>query len=164
MKQAPRVGPTHIIIPQEGNLVASIEPEGLDTQPFAAQERLIDVPVDILILRVGALLDTGCCDNFISLTTADQLGLTRYPLKTAIGMRMANGDKSSFYYFVRPVLRIGELRATLALTVFDTPISMILGYHFLRMLSMKPGWTTRKVYLSPRSLTYEVQAATHTRV
>ena len=164
MTPAPRVGPTHIIIPQEGNLVTSIEPEGLDTTPFPAQEKLIYVPVDILILRVGELLDTGCSDNFISLKTADQLGLTRYPMKTAIGMRMTNGDKASFDHFVRPVLRIWELRATLALTVFDTPISMILGYHFLRMLSMKPGWATRKVYLSPRRLTYEVKAATHTRV
>ena len=60
--------------------VASMEPEDLDTPPLTSQERLIYVPVDILNIRVGALLDSGCSDNFISLTTADQLGLTRYSL------------------------------------------------------------------------------------
>ena len=111
-----------------------MEPEDLDTPPFTAQERLIYVPVDILNTRVGALLDSGCSDNFISRTTADQLGLTRYPLETAIGMQMANGDKAYVDHFVRPVLWIGDLRARLALNVFDTPIPMILGYPFLRML------------------------------
>ena len=70
-----------------------MEPEDLDTPPFTAQERLIYVSVDMLNTMVGSLLDSGCSDNFISQTTADQLGLTRYPLKTAIGMQMANGDK-----------------------------------------------------------------------
>ena len=37
---------------------------------------------------------------------------------------------------------------------------MILGYPFLRMLRVKPDWTTPKVELSHRGLTYEVQAAT----
>ena len=37
---------------------------------------------------------------------------------------------------------------------------MILGYPFLRMLRVKPDWTTRKVELSHRGLKYEVQAAT----
>ena len=37
---------------------------------------------------------------------------------------------------------------------------MIIGYHFLRMLRVKPDWTTRKVELSHLGLTYEVQAAT----
>ena len=73
---------------------------------------------------------------------------------------MANWDKAYVDHFVRPVLRIGDLRARLALMVFDTPIPMILGYHFLRMLRVKPDWTTRKVELSHRGLTYEVQAAT----
>ena len=120
-KPVPRVGPTTTTIPP-GNLVASMEPEDLDTPPFTAQERLIYVPVDILNTRVGALLDSGCSDNFISQTTADQLGLTRYPLKTAIVTQMANGDKAYADHFVRPVLRIGDLRARLALKVFDTPI------------------------------------------
>ena len=79
---------------------------------------------------------------------------TRYPLKTAIGMQMANGDKAQVDHFVRPVLRIGDLRAILAPKVFDTPIPMIPGYHFLRMLRVKPDWTTRKVELSHRGLTY----------
>ena len=125
--------------------MASMEPKDPDTPPFTAQERLIYVPVDILNIRMGALLDSGCSDNFILWTTADQLGLIRYPLKTAIGMQMANGDKAYVDHFVRPVLRIGELRARLALNVFDTPISMILGYHFFRMLRVKPDWTTLKV-------------------
>ena len=88
-----------------------MELEDLDTPPFTAQERLIYVPVDTLNTRVGALLESGCSDNSISRTTADQLGLTRYPLKTAIGMQMANGDKAYVDHFVRPVLRIGELLA-----------------------------------------------------
>ena len=75
---APLVGPSPISIHSE-RFVASMEPEDLDTPPFTAQERLIYVPVDILNVRVGALLDSGCSDNFISRTTADQLGLTRYP-------------------------------------------------------------------------------------
>ena len=115
-----------------------MEPEDLDTPPFTAQERLIYVPVDILNIRVGALLDFGCSDNFISRTTADQLGLTRYPLKTAIGMQMANGDKAYVDHFVRPVLRIGELRARLALNVFDTPIPMILGSYLYSLSSNAP--------------------------
>ena len=73
---------------------------------------------------------------------------------------MANVDKTYVDHFVRPVLRIGDLRARLALKVFYTPIPMILGYPFLRMLRVKPDWTTRKVELSHRGLTYEVQAAT----
>ena len=96
---APRVGPSPISIPS-GRFVASMEAEDLDTPPFTAQERLIYVPVDILNIRVGALLDSGCSDNFISLTNAEQLGLTRYPLKTAIGMQMANGDKAYVDHFV----------------------------------------------------------------
>ena len=83
-----------------------MEQEDLDTAPITAQERLIYVPVDILNIRVGALLDSGCSDNFISQTTADQLGLTRYPLKSAIGMKMANVDKAYVDPFVRPVLRL----------------------------------------------------------
>ena len=75
---------------------------------------------------------------------------------------MANWVKAYVDHFVRPVLRIGELRARLALKVFDTPISMILGYPFLRMLRVKPDWTTRKVEFSHRGLTHEVQAATTT--
>ena len=71
-----------------------MEPEELDTAQFTAQERLIYVTVDILNIRVGALLYSGCSDNFISRATADQLGLTRYPLKTAIGMQMTNSDKA----------------------------------------------------------------------
>ena len=51
-------------------------------------------------------------------------------MKTAIRMQMANVDKAYVDHFVRPVLRIGELRARLALKVFDTPIRMIRGYHF----------------------------------
>ena len=116
-KPAPRVGPTIIIIPSGSNLVASMEPEDLDTPPFTAQERLIYVTVDIQNIRIGTLLVSECSDNFISRTTADQLGLTRYPLKTAIGMQMANGDKAYVDHFVRPVLRIGELRARLTLKV-----------------------------------------------
>ena len=87
--------------------MASMEPEDLDTPPFTAQERLIYVPVEILNIRFGALLDSGCSDNFISRTTADQLGLTRYPLN--IGYRNANGQRDKAYvdHFVRPVLRIG---------------------------------------------------------
>ena len=46
--------------------------------------KIIYVHVDILNIRVGALLDSGCSDNFISRTTADQLGHTMYPMKTAI--------------------------------------------------------------------------------
>ena len=61
-----------------------MEPEDHDTPPSTAQERLIYVPVDILNIRVGAILDFWCSDNFTSRTTADQLRLTRYPLKTAI--------------------------------------------------------------------------------
>ena len=136
-KPAPQVGPTPITI-HPGNFVASMEQEDLDTPPFTAQERLIYVPVDTLNTRVGALLDSGCIDNFISRTTTDQLGLTRYPLKTAIGMQMANVDKAYVDHFVRPVLRIGDLRARLALKNFDTPIHMILGYTFLRVLRLKP--------------------------
>ena len=136
-KSAPRVGPTPIIIPS-GKFVASMEPEDLDSPPFTAQQRLIYVPVDILNIRVGALLDYWCSDNFISRTTSVQLGLTRYPLKTAIGMQMANVDKAYVDHFVRPVLRIGVLRERLALKVFDTPIPMIVGYPFLRMLRIKP--------------------------
>ena len=75
-------------------------------------------------------------------------------------MQMANGDKAYVDHFVRPVRRIGELRARLALKVFDTTIPMILGYPFLRMLRVKPDWTTRKVELSRRGLPYEVKAAT----
>ena len=56
-----------------------MEPEDLDTPPFTTQEMLIYVPVDMLNIRVWALLDSGCSDNFISRTTADQLGLARYP-------------------------------------------------------------------------------------
>ena len=78
-KPAPRVGPSPISIPS-GRFVASMEPEDLDTPPFTAQERLIYVPVDILNIRVGALLDSGCSDNFISRTTADQLGLIGFTL------------------------------------------------------------------------------------
>ena len=85
-KPAPRVGPSPISIPS-GKFVASMEPEDIDTPPCTAHERLIYVPVDILNIRVGALLDSWWSDNFISRTTADQLGLTRYPLKTAIGMQ-----------------------------------------------------------------------------
>ena len=84
-----------------------MEPEDLDTPPFTAQERLIYVPVDILNIRVGTLMGSRCSDNFISRTTADQLGLTRYPLKTAIGMQMANGDNAYGNHVVRLVLRIG---------------------------------------------------------
>ena len=73
--------------------MASMEPEDLDTPPFTAQERLIYVPVDILNIRVGALLDSGCSDNFISRTTADQLGLTMYPLKTASECKWPRGIK-----------------------------------------------------------------------
>ena len=75
-------------------------------------------------------------------------------------MQMANVDKAYVDHFVRPVLRIGDLRARLALKVFDTQIPMILDYPFLRMLRVKPDWTTLKVELSYRGLTYEVQAAT----
>ena len=57
-KPAPRVGPSPISI-TSGKLVASMEPEDLYTPPFTAQERLIYVPVDILNIRVGALLDSG---------------------------------------------------------------------------------------------------------
>ena len=72
-KPAPRVGTTPIVIHTGRNLVASMEPEDLDTPPFTAQERLIYVPVDIMNIRVVALLDSGCSDNFTSQTTADQL-------------------------------------------------------------------------------------------
>ena len=71
-------------------------------------------------------------------------------------MQMAKGDKYYVDHVVRPALRIGELRAILALKVFDTPIPMILGYPFLGMLRVTPDWTTWKVELS--HLTYEVQA------
>ena len=94
-KPVPRVGPIPVIIQSGSNLVASMKPEDLDTPPFTAQERLIYVPVEILNIRFGALLDSGCSDNFISRTTADQLGLTRYHLKTAIGMQMAKVTKPS---------------------------------------------------------------------
>ena len=137
-----------------------MEREDLDTTPFTAKERLIYVPKNILNTRVGALLDSGCSYNLISRTTADHLGLTRYPLTKAIVMQIANGDKAYADHFVRPVLRIGELRARLALKVFDTPIPMILGYPFLRMLRVKTDWATRKVELTHRGLTYEVQATT----
>ena len=91
-KPAPRVGPNPISIPS-GRFVASMEPEDLDTQPFTAQERLIYVPVDILNIMVGALLDSGCSDNFISRTTADQLVLTRYPLKRLSECKWPTGIK-----------------------------------------------------------------------
>ena len=56
-------------------------------------------------------------------------------------MQMAKGDKAYVDHFVRPVLRLGELRARLALKVYDTPIPMILGYHFGRFLGRRqcPG-------------------------
>ena len=91
-KPAPRVGPSPISIPL-GRFAASMEPEDLDTPPFTAQERLIYVPVDILNTRVGALLDSWCSDNFISRTTADQLGLTRYHLKRLLECKWPTGIK-----------------------------------------------------------------------
>ena len=69
-------------------------------------------------------------------------------------MQMANWDKAYVEHFVRQVLRIIELPARLALNVFDTLIPIIIGYHFLRMLSVKPDWTARKVELS-----HQVQSA-----
>ena len=102
--------------------MASMEPEDLDTPPFTAQERLIYVPVDILNIRVGYLLDSWCSYNFISRTTADQLGFTRYPLKTAIGMQMANGDKAYVYHFARPVLRIGDGHCCIKIPVYGIMI------------------------------------------
>ena len=54
-----------------------MEPENIYTQPFTPPKMLIYVPVDNLNLRVLALLDYECSDNFISRTTADKLGLTR---------------------------------------------------------------------------------------
>ena len=56
-RPVPRFGPSPIRIPS-GRFVASMEPEDLDTPPFTAQERLIYVTVDILIIRVGALPDS----------------------------------------------------------------------------------------------------------
>ena len=79
-------------------------------------------------------------------------------------MLMANVDKTFFEHFVRPVLRIGELRARLALKVFDTTFPMMFGYHFLYMIRVKPDWTTRKVEHSHHDLTYELQAAPYPRV
>ena len=61
-KPAPRVGPSPISIPSR-NFAASMEPEDLDTPPFTAQERLIYVPVGILNIRVGALLDSGSSET-----------------------------------------------------------------------------------------------------
>ena len=90
VKPEPRFGPTTIIIPPWSNLVASMEPEDFDTPPFTAQQKLIYVPADILNIRVGALLDSWCIDNFISRTTAYQLGLTMYQFDN--GHRNANGQ------------------------------------------------------------------------
>ena len=66
---------------------------------------------------------------------------------------MTNKDKAYVDNFVRPVVRIGEMLARLALNVFDINIPMILGYHFLRMLRVKSDWTTSKVELYHRGLT-----------
>ena len=53
-----------------------------------------------------------------------------------------------------------EIAGKIGTKGFDTHIPMILGYTFLRMLRMKPDWTTPNVERSHRGLTYEVQAAT----
>ena len=107
-----------------------------------------------------AFLDSDCSDNFLSDTTANQLRLTRYPLKMAIGIQMVNGDTTYVIQFVRPIIRIGALRVRLVLKVFVNPFFMIIGYPFLRMLRAKPDWTARMVELSHRGLTYSVQVAT----
>ena len=88
-KPAPRVGPSPSSI-HSGKFVASMEPEDLDTPPFTAQERLIYVPVEILNIRVGALLDPGCSDTFISLGNRRPTRTYQVPLED--GYRNANGQ------------------------------------------------------------------------
>ena len=65
----------------------------------------------------GALLDSGCSDNFVYAAVADQLALTRYDLPMAIPMQTVSGSIVSVRHFVRPVLRIGDLKVRLALKV-----------------------------------------------
>ena len=77
-KPAPRVGPSPISIPPKK--VRGIYGTGRPRHPpFTVQERLIYVPVDILNIRVGALLDSGCSDNFISRTPQTNTDLPGTP-------------------------------------------------------------------------------------
>ena len=148
------------IITEEKHPAAPLKPEALHGPPFPTQERLHYVPVDLCNTRVEALLDADCSENFLSETAANQLRLTRYPLKMAIGIQMVNGETTYVNQFVRPIIRIGALHVRLALKVFENPFSLIIGYPFLRMLRAKPDWTARMVELSHRGLTYSVQVAT----
>ena len=109
--------------------------------------------MDLVNISVEALLDSDCSDNFLSETTANQLKLTRYPLKMAIGIQIGNGETTYVNQSVRPIIRIGALHVRRALKVFENPFSLIIGYPFLRMLRVKPDWTARMVELSHRGLT-----------
>ena len=66
---------------------------------------------------------------------------------------MVNGETTYVNQFVRPIIRIGALRVRLVLKVFENPLSLIIGYPFLRMLRVKPDCTARMVELSHRGIT-----------
>ena len=66
-------------------------------------------------------MDYVCSDNFISAAISDQLALPRYNLPMAISMQTVSGSIVSVRHFFRSVLRIGDLKVSLALKVIEGP-------------------------------------------
>ena len=112
---------------------------------YEQQERLLYVPVTIYNLTTGALLDSGCSDNFISHELSAKLGLTLYLLKNMFVMETVDGTHHPVTHYVRPVVRIGSAHIRLAMKVCKSKLAMILGYPFLRYFKVAADWGTRVI-------------------
>ena len=65
-------------------------------------EPLLYLPVVIMGHTYGALLDSGCSDNFISTDAAASLQLPTYPLKAPMAFQQVDGTLIPISHFVRP--------------------------------------------------------------
>ena len=142
----------------DGNLYSHDPPNPLDDpNTVISIEPLLYLPVVILGYTYGALLDSGCSDNFINTETASKLRLTTYPLKVAMPFQQVDGSIITISTYVRPNVYIGPVKLRLILKVAPGPTPVLFGYPFLRFLKIRPDWTTRLVSLSYQGQTHLIQ-------
>ena len=66
--------------------------------------------------------------------------------------------ESQWISYVRPIVQIGPLRGHLAMKVYPSGQSILLGYPFLQRIRVQADWTTRIVTLNNLGTSYRVQA------
>ena len=130
----------------------------LDEGMLCSMTALLYLPCELQNKRITALLDSGACNNFISLQLVKELGLPSRQLRQAFTVKSASGTHITVASYVRVKLCFNGLSLRMALRVAAMSPPLILGMPFLQAYNPVIDWRNSTVELSLRGKRHKLTA------